>query len=100
MVEESADEEEPETLDEDATAFRYVIPLEEEDGVLKPVYDINYQGHVLEKRYRSDDYVLVQTEGLGYLHQESVAATYEEVPVSDYTDPTELEKDVDYKNHV
>lgn len=70
---------------EEETAYRYTIPLTEEDGVEKPAYTPNYEGDVLVNRYDADNLVVVQTESTPHFHKESVNVQVEEVDTDEYT---------------
>lgn len=71
------------------TAYKYTIPLEDDDGIERPAYSTSGPGETLYVSIQPQTKVVVNTQGIPHLHKDSVNVRVEEVPLSDYTDEDE-----------
>jgi hypothetical protein len=68
------------------TAYKYVIPLEEQNGVERPAYSTSAEGESLVSLIRPESKVVVNTEPIPHLHKDSVNVQVSEVPLENYVD--------------
>jgi len=76
------------------TAYKYTIPLEEDDGVERPAYSTSGGGETFQSLMMPDAKVVVSEEVILHLHKDSVNVKIEEVPLEEYSDNTPEEGDV------
>jgi hypothetical protein len=70
------------------TAYKYTIPLEEDDGVERPVYSTSGGGDTFQSLIMPDAKVVVSAEAIPHLHKDSVNVQTEEVSLEEYSDNT------------
>lgn len=71
---------------EDNTVYKYLIPLEENNGVESPAYSAKGNGEVLSRRYTSTEYHIVQTKSTPHFHKDTVNVEVHEVNKEKYTE--------------
>lgn len=73
-------------MSDEVTAYKYSIPLQDEDGVETPAYDPPTGDHVISVRYEADRVIAVTAESVPHYHRDSVTVSVEEVDLADYAD--------------
>lgn len=71
-------------MTEEEKAYKYKIPLVENNGVESPAYQTGNSGKVLFNGFSANHYIEVTTEPSPHLHKESINTSVEKVKASNY----------------
>lgn len=73
----------------EVTAYKYSIPLEDDEGTESPTYSTPDMSECLDVTYAANHYVIVVEDAIPQLHKDSVNVGVQEVPIGDFTSGTE-----------
>lgn len=82
-------------MTEDATAFKYTIPLVTEGGVEKSEYSPNTDCVILQSKVGTSTYTVVAMESTPHFHKDGVNVGVEKVDPEDYGYKNEQEEQED-----